>query len=597
MKLIQNNLEEKYNESYFKYLKKTNEYDTSIFFLENEDEMVNFRYCRWLFYNQNVIKYLFDIGYMGKVWSYNNWKSDIENSLIKVKKYIIPIIGNSNIKNLANSYFGIQTLNNKIFKSIFKQNKNVAYFSIINDFFLDNNNNISIPTHSKELLTSMFKNNIDYYFVKWLFHQYNTYINNNNNYFFIDENYEPKKKSYYNMIYLRYTAGNNYQKNKDLLFFGINLLFLKIGLELLQLEGTLIIRDTIPSYYFKIQLYYIISSFFESYEIIFENQDLYMCIIYKNLKKKTNVFSVLFDEYQKYDLSLGKKYLNIFDINFDFNIEVDQKFKYNFDNLNKEQNNFLKIKKKRLEYIKKKITKNPKYIEKIINFNIYKGLQTVKELGLKINPYYKNDFFKLSDINKKKFYFPKAIINYNKLQYDYETTFSITDEKTANIISKIIKLKYPNTKIVADMTANVGGNTLNFAKYFNKIYSIEYNKNTYDMLNNNIKVYGFKNIETFNEDANNFNKNADIYFYDPPWTGILYKSIDYLDLFLGGKNIVDTMYSNFCLKAPSNYNINKLVSKFKNISIYELKNYLIIINNTNECNNCIKPNKLLIKNY
>ena len=86
----------------------------------------------------------------------------------------------------------------------------------------------------------------------------------------------------------------------------------------------------------------------------------------------------------------------------------------------------------------------------------------------------------------------------------------MTDEFTAQIISNIIKLKYPNTKIIADMTANVGGNTLNFAKHFDKVYSIEINKNTFDMLNNNIKVYGYKNIKTFNDDANNFKRLADI---------------------------------------------------------------------------------------
>ena len=98
----------------------------------------------------------------------------------------------------------------------------------------------------------------------------------------------------------------------------------------------------------------------------------------------------------------------------------------------------------------------------------------------------------------------------------------MTDEFTAQIISNIIKLKYPNTKIIADMTANVGGNTLNFAKHFDKVYSIEINKNTFDMLNNNIKVYNYKNIETFNEDDNRFKNILDIYFYDL-WTGIYIK--------------------------------------------------------------------------
>ena len=45
------------------------------------------------------------------------------------------------------------------------------------------------------------------------------------------------------------------------------------------------------------------------------------------------------------------------------------------------------------------------------------------------------------------------------------------------------------------------------------------------------------------------------------------------------------MNYNFCLKAPLNYNINNLLSKYINISIYKLKNYLIIINNTDNCKN------------
>ena len=31
------------------------------------------------------------------------------------------------------------------------------------------------------------------------------------------------------------------------------------------------------------------------------------------------------------------------------------------------------------------------------------------------------------------------------------------------------------------MTAHVGGNTLNFAKHFNKVYAVEHNKNTFKM--------------------------------------------------------------------------------------------------------------------
>jgi len=175
--------------------------------------------------------------------------------------------------------------------------------------------------------------------------------------------------------------------------------------------------------------------------------------------------------------------------------------------------------------------------------------------------------------------FPKANIDYNKISMTYESTYSVTFAEDADIISKIIKKKYPNIKTIADMTANVGGNTLSFCKYFNYVYSIEIDKETSEYLKNNVDLYGFKNYEVLNINANDFNKKADFYFYDPPWTGIFYKMKDHMDLYLGNKNIVDMMKPNFCLKAPINYNIKRLFDKFSNISIYKIKNYLIIINN------------------
>ena len=161
----------------------------------------------------------------------------------------------------------------------------------------------------------------------------------------------------------------------------------------------------------------------------------------------------------------------------------------------------------------------------------------------------------------------------------YESTYSVTFPEDADTISKIIKKKYPNAKSIVDMTANVGGNTLSFCKYFNYVYSIEIDKETSDYLKNNLELYKFKNYEVFNMDSQHFNKSADFYFYDPPWTGIFYKMKTNMSLYLGNKNIVDIMKPNFCLKAPMNYNISELLEKFGNISIYKIKNYLVIINN------------------
>lgn len=588
MKLVQTNLKEKYNNNYYNYITKISKYYLLPYILENEYEFINFHYSRWLYYNNKVIKYLFEIGLMGNLFTYKKWKDMLEN-IKDIKKHLIPVINNVNIPKLSNSYFGLILNNNNILNKTMTKSKNIAFFFVITDLFINNDNNIDIPTYHEQFINDQYKSNTDVYYIKWIFYNYNKIIKKDN-YYELDN--ELKYNNKYNKIYIRFTASYNLY-HKDILYFGINILFLKNALEILNIGGDLIIRDTMPSHYCKIQLYYIITKYFESYRIINETKDLYINFILQNYKNKTDIFSDLFKQYEEIDNTLGKKYVNNYTANFDLNIEIDKKFLTIFNDLKSDQINELKLKKKKLNYITKKIKDNPKYIKKILNYNIYKSLSKAEELGLNINPYYKNDFFKLSDINKKKYFFPKANIDYSKLKYEYENTFSMTDEVTADIISNIIKLKYPNTRIIADMTANVGGNTLNFAKHFDKVYSIEINKNTFDILNNNIRVYGYKNIETFHDDANNFKRLADIYFYDPPWTGILYQSFKKLDLFLGNNNIIDMMKYNFILKAPINYNINNLLSKYNNISIYKLKNYLIIINNTNECKNCIRLDNLI----
>ena len=95
-----------------------------------------------------------------------------------------------------------------------------------------------------------------------------------------------------------------------------------------------------PSYLFKIQLYYILSQYFDSYILINETKDLYINIIYKKLKTKTDIFTKLFEEYKKYDSSLGKKYLANYDINFDLSINVDKKFMSFFDNFKKNKKKY-----------------------------------------------------------------------------------------------------------------------------------------------------------------------------------------------------------------------------------------------------------------
>lgn len=128
------------------------------------------------------------------------------------------------------------------------------------------------------------------------------------------------------------------------------------------------------------------------------------------------------------------------------------------------------------------------------------------------------------------------------------------------------------------MTANVGGNSINFCKHFKFVNCIEIDKQTSIILESNLKEYKYSNFKVFNKSCLDFNKERHFYFYDPPWGGIFFKMNNSLDLFLGEQNIVDIIKSNFCLKAPLNFNINKLILKFPHIELYKINNMLIIIN-------------------
>ncbi|MEM0354050.1 MAG: hypothetical protein QXW79_00575 [Thermoplasmata archaeon] len=75
--------------------------------------------------------------------------------------------------------------------------------------------------------------------------------------------------------------------------------------------------------------------------------------------------------------------------------------------------------------------------------------------------------------------------------------------------------------VIMDMTSGIGGNVLNFAKYFKYVDAIEIDKIRYIFLNNNVQVYGFNNINCYYDDSVYFIVENDylvqnIVFIDPP---------------------------------------------------------------------------------
>lgn len=150
--------------------------------------------------------------------------------------------------------------------------------------------------------------------------------------------------------------------------------------------------------------------------------------------------------------------------------------------------------------------------------------------------------------------------------------------------------------IITEMTAGVGGNVLNFAKYFKQVNAIEINSTRFEYLQKNIELYECANVNCYNDDSLNFligNDDIvqDIIFFDPPWGGKNYKLFTNLRLKFGKysiENVCKILFQQdknkmIILKLPNNYDFNYIDD--------ELKNYKII--------KCIldRMTILIVKNY
>lgn len=166
---------------------------------------------------------------------------------------------------------------------------------------------------------------------------------------------------------------------------------------------------------------------------------------------------------------------------------------------------------------------------------------------------------------------------------DEYAILSLTYQKIAKDIANIILNLNGITaaSIITDATSSVGGNTLEFAKVFNIVKSIEINPIRYNMLVNNLKLFDIKNVLVFNTDyIKIFNiLIQDVIFIDPPW-GSNYKKMQISNLNLGTKNLAEICNNvGICtkyiiLKVPLTFQpdafLNKLIKKW---NIYQINRY------------------------
>ena len=172
--------------------------------------------------------------------------------------------------------------------------------------------------------------------------------------------------------------------------------------------------------------------------------------------------------------------------------------------------------------------------------------------------------------DKKDFLFRFISIEKRRqLKLDDEAFYSVTDQYTADRISRDILRVLPDLQIITDATACIGGNTYSFSKYFPKVNAIEVDPLRYQYLQHNMKVLETINVDMYLSDLliACHRLSQDLIFIDPPWGGPDYKSKDAVDLFISDvelsevcEHIKDTA-KYIALKVPINFNETQFVEK------------------------------------
>lgn len=176
---------------------------------------------------------------------------------------------------------------------------------------------------------------------------------------------------------------------------------------------------------------------------------------------------------------------------------------------------------------------------------------------------------------KKDFYFrhvPPHIRS--QLVMDHEASYSITDQVTADKITRNIRefIHDPNAT-VTDGTACVGGNTYSFAKSFAKVCAIEIDPMRHAYLAHNMSILGLSNVECVLSDITTEYQRRfqDVIFLDPPWGGPDYKQQQDIQLYLSQKELAEaciemSLYCSYiALKVPTNFSVEAFDDRVRNV--------------------------------
>lgn len=159
------------------------------------------------------------------------------------------------------------------------------------------------------------------------------------------------------------------------------------------------------------------------------------------------------------------------------------------------------------------------------------------------------------------------------MRFDDVAMYSVTDQRTADAISRRLLQFVSKKSCVANATACVGGNTWSFSKHFERVIAIERDKLRHEYLVHNMRILGARNVEVIQGDALHLlllqptaKPPLDLVFVDPPWGGPEYKKATRVSLTLSGKPlyaVVDALAGvarYVALKLPVNHDTHAMVN-------------------------------------
>lgn len=172
--------------------------------------------------------------------------------------------------------------------------------------------------------------------------------------------------------------------------------------------------------------------------------------------------------------------------------------------------------------------------------------------------------------DKRDFLFRNTPLNKRALLLlDTEALYSVTDQYTANKISKYIVKHLPHIETITDGTACVGGNTHSFCGFFKNVNGVEIDPLRFQYLCHNLRILEVKNALIYHGNFMDICKliKQDMIFIDPPWGGPNYKSKILIELYLSNIELstvcrLISKYTKYiAIKVPVNFNINAFNEK------------------------------------